>query len=132
MVLADPVGSVLAEWVATGTTGADGPYQVEGIGSSRPAPNLDRSVIDRAERVSDDESFAMTRRLWSEEGLLVGGSSGTAVVAAVRIAKEAPRGPVVVVLADSWDRYRSKPWAGEAGGPVAARGGAAAAPPGAA
>jgi cysteine synthase len=52
----------------------------------------------------------MVGRLVREEGLLVGGSSGTAVVAASRVAAREPGGPVVVVLADSWDRYRSKPW----------------------
>jgi cysteine synthase len=67
-------------------------------------------VIDAAERVTDEESFAMTGRLLREEGLLVGGSSGTAVVAALRVAARGCDGPVVVVLADSWDRYISKPW----------------------
>jgi cysteine synthase len=51
----------------------------------------------------------MTRRLIREEGLLVGGSAGTAVVAALRVAGRAA-GPVVVILPDSWDRYRSLPW----------------------
>jgi cysteine synthase len=110
IVLADPVGSGLAHWVRTGEPGPDAVYQVEGIGSSRPADIMDRSVIDEAERVTDVESFAMTRRLWAEEGLYVGGSSGTAVVAALRIASMAPAGPVVVVLPDSWDRYLSKEW----------------------
>ena len=58
-----------------------------------------------------DESFAMTRRLCAEEGLLVGGSAGTAVVTALRVAASGAGGPVVVVLPDSWDRYRSLPWA---------------------
>jgi cysteine synthase len=111
VVLADPVGSVLADWVEMGEYGPDGAYQVEGIGSSRPPANFDRTVVDRAERVSDEESFAMTHRLWSEEGLLVGGSAGTAVVAALRVAREDPPGPVVVLLPDAWDRYRSKSWA---------------------
>ena len=111
VVLADPVGSVLADWVERGEYGPDGAYKVEGIGSSRPPVNFDRTVVHRAERVSDEESFAMTRRLWSEEGLLVGGSSGPAVVAAPRGAHAAPPGPVVVVLPDAWDRYRSQPWA---------------------
>jgi cysteine synthase len=111
VILADPVGSVLAHWLRTGTPGPDAPFQVEGIGSSRPGELMDRRVLDVAERVTDVESFAMTRRLWVEEGLHVGGSSGTAVVAALRTASMAPAGPVVVVLPDSWDRYRSKEWA---------------------
>ncbi len=105
VVLADPVGSALAEWVETGKPGPDGSYKVEGIGGSEPPANLHRAVIDGAERVSDDESFAMAQRLIREEGLLVGGSAGTNVVAALRVAKRV-RGPVVTVLPDSWDRYR--------------------------
>lgn len=112
VVLADPVGSGLAGWVRDGVVGADAAYRVEGIGTSRPPANLDRSVIDAAESVSDDESFAMARRLWAEEGLHVGGSAGTAVVAALRVAASGlVREPVVVVLPDASDRYRSQPWA---------------------
>jgi cysteine synthase len=110
VVLADPVGSALAGWVRTGTPGPDGPYAVEGIGSSQPPEILDRAVIDAAESVSDGDSFAMTLRLIREEGLLVGGSAGTAVVAALRVAASGVRDPVVVVLPDSWDRYRSCAW----------------------
>jgi cysteine synthase len=111
VVLADPVGSGLADWVVTGSLGADGPYAVEGIGGSEVPENLHREVLDDAERVSDEESFAMVKRLVREEGLLVGGSAGTNVVAALRLAARGGLdGPVVTVLPDSWDRYRTKPW----------------------
>jgi cysteine synthase len=111
IVLADPVGSGLADWVERGAPGGDAPYQVEGIGSSRPPAILDRAVIDGVERVSDEESFRAARRLLREEGLLVGGSSGTAVVAALRVAARGGLdGPVVTLLPDGWDRYRSLPW----------------------
>jgi len=122
-VLADPAGSGLAHWVATGEPGPDAPYRVEGIGAARAPANLDRSVLDVAESVTDDESFEMTRRLWAEEGLYVGGSSGTAVVAALRVAARAPDGPVVVVLPDAWDRYASRDWA--QGAALATKGGRA-------
>lgn len=111
IVLADPVGSGLAEWVRTGVVGPDASYKVEGIGSSKPPDILDRTVIDHAESIDDAESFAMARRLIREEGLLVGGSAGTAVAAADRVARSGRvTGPVVVLLPDSWDRYVSCEW----------------------
>jgi cysteine synthase len=111
VVLADPLGSGLADWVETGRMGPDAAYAVEGIGGSEAPGNLHRDVIDTAERVSDDESFAMVRRLVREEGLLVGGSAGTNVVAALRVAARGELdGPVVTVLPDAWDRYRAQPW----------------------
>lgn len=111
IVLADPIGSALADWIETGNLGPDGAYAVEGIGGSAAPANLHRDVIDSAQRVSDQESFAMVQRLVREEGLLVGGSAGTNVVAALRLAARGDlKGPVVTVLPDSWDRYRAKPW----------------------
>lgn len=111
IILADPIGSGLADWVETGVIGSDGAYAVEGIGGSEAPANLHRAVIDGAERVSDDDSFAMVKRLVREEGLLVGGSAGTNVVAALRVAARGGLdGPVVTVLPDGWDRYRAKPW----------------------
>ena len=116
IVLADPLGSGLADWIETGTLGADGAYAVEGIGGSEAPQNLHRDVIDSAERVSDAESFATALRLIREEGLLVGGSAGTNVAAALRVAARADvDGPVVTVLPDAWDRYRTKPWMQAAG-----------------
>jgi cysteine synthase len=111
IVLADPAGSALADWINTGTLGADGSYAVEGIGGSVPPENLSRDVIDSAQTVTDDESFAMVKRLVREEGLLVGGSAGTNVAAALRLAMSGVvDGPIVTVLPDLWDRYRAKPW----------------------
>lgn len=112
VVLADPVGSGLADWVETGSIGPEGAYAVEGIGGSDAPENLHRHVIDAAERVSDTESFAMVKRLVREEGLLVGGSAGTNVVAALRVAAASGEvdGSVVTVLPDAWDRSRAKPW----------------------
>jgi cysteine synthase len=111
VVLADPIGSALADWIETGTPGADGSYLVEGIGGSEPPPLLDRTVIHAAERVSDDESFETARGLAQEEGLFVGGSAGTNVAAAIRVAmRDDVRGPVVTILPDGLDRYRAKEW----------------------
>jgi len=111
VVLADPLGSGLADWVEHGVAGPDAGYQIEGIGAGAPPQVMDRTVIDAAERVSDSDSFAMVGRLLREEGLLVGGSAGTAVVAALRVARAGGLdGPVVAVLPDSWDRYLSTAW----------------------
>jgi cysteine synthase len=111
VVLADPEGSGLATWVESGQPGCSGSYAVEGIGAAEPPDILDRTIIDAAERVSDDESFAMVKRLVREEGLFVGGSAGTNVVAALRVAAQGNlNGPVVTILPDGLDRYRSQPW----------------------
>jgi cysteine synthase len=111
VVLADPVGSSMADWVNTGTLGPDGPFAVEGIGSGTVPSNLHRDVLDVAESVTDAEAFAMVERLVKEEGLTVGGSTGVNVVAALRVAaRKDLDGPVVTVAADQWDRYKSTAW----------------------
>jgi cysteine synthase len=120
IVLADPVGSRLAHLVDPRHPDLDAGYQVEGIGGSVVPAVLDLKAIDAAERVTDEESFAMTGRLLREEGLLVGGSSGTAVAAALRVAARGDvNGPVVAVLADTWDRYYSKSWMEQLGAQTA-------------
>jgi cystathionine beta-synthase len=102
VIAADPDGSIYS-----GGTGR--PYLVEGVGEDMWPGNYDPSVVDEVLAVDDAEAFAMTRRLAREEGLLVGGSSGMAVVAALRVARELPADAVVVViLPDSGRGYLQK------------------------
>lgn len=102
IVGADPEGSVYS--------GGDGrPYLVEGVGEDMWPAAYDPSVVDEIIAVSDADSFAMTRRLAEEEGLLVGGSCGMAVVAALRHAATLPaEATVVVLLPDSGRGYLAK------------------------
>ncbi|XP_051566503.1 cystathionine beta-synthase-like protein [Myxocyprinus asiaticus] len=104
----DPEGSILAEPEELNKTDIT-QYEVEGIGYDFIPTVLDRSLIDIWYKSNDDESFAMSRMLIREEGLLSGGSSGTAISAAVHVAKELKEGQrCVVILPDSIRNYMSK------------------------
>ena len=102
IVGADPEGSILSGDAPKG-------YKVEGIGEAFIPKTLDRQLVDEMVRVSDKESFNMARRLAREEGLLVGGSAGTAVAAAFKFVQRL-REPkyIVVILPDTGRNYINK------------------------
>ncbi len=83
-------------------------YLIEGVGEDFWPETYDPELTDTYEMVSDEEAFVMTRRLAVEEGLLVGGSCGMAVVGALRVAQDSPDKLVVVILPDSGRSYLSK------------------------
>jgi cystathionine beta-synthase len=112
MVLADPVGSIYAHWVASKNLDLKtNPYKVEGIGNDYIPAAADFARVDYAYSVSDRESFNAARRLARTEGLFCGGSTGTNLVAAMRYIREHPvtkDDMVVVFLCDTGERYLSK------------------------
>jgi cystathionine beta-synthase len=102
VVGADPEGSILSG-------DSPRPYKVEGIGEDYVPATFNRQVVDEFIRVSDRESFTMARRLAREEGLLVGGSAGTAVAAALKYAERLTEPKVIVaILPDTGRNYLSK------------------------
>jgi len=99
---ADPEGSVYSG-------GSGRPYLTEGVGEDFWPTTFDPKLVDRVEMVSDADAFLTARRVTREEGLLIGGSCGTAVHAAIRVAHEAgPDAVIVVLLPDSGRNYLSK------------------------
>ncbi|GMV96009.1 MAG: pyridoxal-phosphate dependent enzyme [Phycisphaerae bacterium] len=109
MVLADPVGSILAGYVNEGTIGKAGSWLVEGIGEDFIPPIADLSRVRRAYSISDAESARTTRHLLMKEGILAGSSSGTLVAAAVRYCREQSRPKrVVTFICDTGSKYLSK------------------------
>ena len=109
MVLADPVGSVLADYVHTGKYGEAGSWIVEGIGEDFIPPIADFSRVKKAYSISDEEACSTVRELLMKEGILAGSSSGTLLAAALRYCRE-QKSPkrVVTFVCDSGNKYLSK------------------------
>ena len=109
MVLADPKGSVLADYIKTGVMGEKGGWLVEGIGEDFIPDICDLSVVKHAYTIPDAEAFAVAREVLRKEGLLLGSSSGVLIGAALRYcrAQTTPK-RVVTIGADTGNKYLSK------------------------
>ena len=112
IVLADPMGSALYNWVKSGSLKSEGSSAVtEGIGIGRVTANLEGSPIDDAVRIEDDEIVRTGYQLLYREGLFLGGTSGANVAAAVRVARQlGPGNTVVTILCDGGHKYVSRFW----------------------
>jgi cysteine synthase A len=109
IVLADPMGSALFSFYKTGVLHAEGNSITEGIGNGRITANLDGAPIDDAVQVTDDEALPIVFDLIKDEGLVLGGSSGINVAAAIKVARTlGPGHTIVTILCDGGARYQSK------------------------
>jgi cystathionine beta-synthase len=109
LVLADPQGSILAEYIATGQMTQKSSWLVEGIGEDFIPTIADFSLTQRAYSIPDGESFSVARELLQKEGILAGSSTGTLLAAALRYCREQRTAKRVVTLApDTGARYLSK------------------------
>ena len=110
MVLADPVGSIVADFVSTGKIPDKvGTWLVEGIGEDFIPPVCDLERVKKAYRIPDAEAFAVCRELLKKEGVLAGTSSGTLIAAALRYCREQKSAKrVVTLVCDSGNKYLSK------------------------
>lgn len=109
IIAADPEGSIVKDYFYTKRIVEASPWKVEGIGEDMIPPNHHYQYIDDVIQVSDKDSFTLTRRLAREEGIHVGGSSGTSLAAALKLAQRLDEPKIIVtILCDSGDRYLSK------------------------
>jgi cysteine synthase A len=108
-VAVEPVDSPVITQALAGQEIKPGPHKIQGIGAGFIPGNLDLSIIDAVETVSNDDAIAMAHRLMKEEGILAGISSGAAVVAAKRLAEKPENAGknIVVIIPSSTERYLS-------------------------
>ena len=110
-VAVEPINSPVISQTLAGQTLAPSPHKIQGIGAGFIPQNLDLSLIDRVEQVSNEEAIATARKLAREEGILCGISCGAAMAAALRLAREPAYAgkTIVVILPDAGERYLSGP-----------------------
>jgi cysteine synthase len=108
-VAVEPVSSPVISQTLAGDEVKPSPHKIQGIGAGFVPKNLDLSMVDRVEQVSDEEAKAVALRLMREEGILCGISCGAAMAAALRMAAEPDMQgkTMVVILPDSGERYLS-------------------------
>ena len=106
-IAVEPTGSPVIQQAMNGQELRPGPHKIQGLGAGFIPENLDLSLVDRVELVTNEESIEMARRLSKEEGILSGISCGAAVAAAVRVAREPEMASkrIVVILPDAGERY---------------------------
>ncbi|GEB72125.1 MULTISPECIES: cysteine synthase A [Pseudoalteromonas] len=110
-IAVEPTSSPVISQTLAGEEIKPGPHKIQGIGAGFIPGNLDLSVIDGAEQVSNEDAIAMAHELMKKEGILVGISSGAAVIAAKRIAEKPENADknIVVILPSATERYLSSP-----------------------
>ncbi|WP_096739838.1 cysteine synthase A [Pseudoalteromonas atlantica] len=110
-IAVEPTNSPVISQTLAGEEVKPGPHKIQGIGAGFIPGNLDLNVIDGAEQVSNEDAIAMAHELMKKEGILVGISSGAAVVAAKRLAEKPENADknIVVILPSATERYLSSP-----------------------
>ncbi len=109
MIVADPQGSVIKDFIMKGTIGEAGSWFVEGIGEDFIPPIADFSMTKKAYTISDEESFSTARSILRKEGILAGSSSGTLIAAAIKYCREQQKPKnVVTFVCDTGNKYLTK------------------------